>query len=385
VGQRIVTREELHRLVWTRRMGDVADDLKVSANELAVLIETLDVPFPFSGYWARTSPSDAKPPRLRRAKPDTPESVEITTVPASEPKRGPRPPEPAEPVPDIVDASEGRRPTSAPRLVRPHRYIAARLEESRRNEARWRALGVGGRSQREDETTRRRRIIEDLIFKEVERRGHVVKAENGALHDIRFVIDGQTITYGIRERYTQRRQALPKEELNEPSNVALGRTHTQVRLMTGELVFAADSRFIWPKREWRDMAHLPLEQQVAQIVEGLEKLAVDVAARAAERAAEEARYREEQARRDEIRRQQLRNANQWQRFRELAVRSEEAVAVRTFVARLRAEAVTSDRSDELSQWLAWAEQKLAEWDPCTRGINAVMRDVQSRTEHDSGG
>jgi hypothetical protein len=46
VDQRIVTREELHRLVWTRRMGDVADDLKVSTNELAVLIETLDVPFP---------------------------------------------------------------------------------------------------------------------------------------------------------------------------------------------------------------------------------------------------------------------------------------------------------------------------------------------------
>ena len=39
----------------------------------------------------------------------------------------------------------------------------------------------------------------------------------------------RTITYGIRERYTQRRKALPKEELNESSNVALRRTHTQVR------------------------------------------------------------------------------------------------------------------------------------------------------------
>lgn len=110
------------------------------------------------------------------------------------------------------------------------------------------------RSQREDETTLRRRIIEDLVFEELERRSHVVKPENGALHDIRFVIDGQTMTFGIRERYTQRRQALLEEALNDPSNVALGRTHTQVRLMTGEVVFATDASFLWPKREWRDKA-----------------------------------------------------------------------------------------------------------------------------------
>jgi ElaB/YqjD/DUF883 family membrane-anchored ribosome-binding protein len=175
---------------------------------------------------------------------------------------------------------------------------------------------------------------------------------------------------------------LPAEELGDPYNAAQGRTHTQVRLMTGELILAADARFIWPKREWRDRADQPLELQIPDIVDRLERLAADSAAKAAERAAEEARYRGEQARRDELRRQHLREANRWRRLRELAERADEAAKVRDFVAKLQSQAGDPGTRSDFADWLAWARQRLLEWDPCSAGIEAVMRDVRSVTEHD---
>jgi hypothetical protein len=114
MGRRIITREELHRLVWTHRMADVAADLLVSSNELDVLIATLDVPFPFSGYWSRTAAGRAKPPRLRAAKPDTPDSVEITSPPPRRASNAPRP------VANPPSLAEEVGPSEFRRLVRPH-------------------------------------------------------------------------------------------------------------------------------------------------------------------------------------------------------------------------------------------------------------------------
>jgi hypothetical protein len=380
--QRIMTREELHRLVWTRRMGEVADELNVSVNELEALIATLDVPFPFSGYWAQKSAGQAKPPRLRPAKPDTPGSVVMTTPTAYPQPRTPIEQGASEIIEGTAKPAEAGVVPAPPRLIRPHRFIAARLEVARRDAARWRGLGVGVGNQREDQIARRRRIIEDLLFKELERRGHEVTPENASLHQIRFVIEGQTLSYAIRERYRQRRQTLPPEELSEPYNVAQGRTHTHVRLMTGQLILAVDGRFVWPKREWRDSVDRLLEQQVPEIVDGLERLAADASAKADQRAAEDARYREEQARREELHRRQLRDTNQWRRFRELAVRADEAVKVRDFIARLREQAESLDPTTEIGEWLAWTEQRLAEWDPFTSGAEVVMQDVRSTTERD---
>lgn len=41
-------------------------------------------------------------------------------------------------------------------------------------------------------------MIEDLLYKRLEHRGHAVKAENGSLYRIRFVVAGQTLSYTIR-------------------------------------------------------------------------------------------------------------------------------------------------------------------------------------------
>lgn len=43
-----LTREQLHQLVWSRPLVEVAAELGVTNGELDVLLRTLDVPFPYS-------------------------------------------------------------------------------------------------------------------------------------------------------------------------------------------------------------------------------------------------------------------------------------------------------------------------------------------------
>jgi hypothetical protein len=69
-------------------------------------------------------------------------------------------------------------------------------------------------------------------------------------------------------------------------------------------------------------------------------------------------------------------------LRELAERADEAARVRGFIAKLQSQAGDPDPCSDLSKWLGWAQQRLLEWDPCNAGIEAVMRDVRSATEHD---
>lgn len=50
-----ITREELHRLVWSRTLRRVAEELGTSYVELVKACTTMNVPRPPNGYWARLS------------------------------------------------------------------------------------------------------------------------------------------------------------------------------------------------------------------------------------------------------------------------------------------------------------------------------------------
>ena len=56
-----VTRDELHRLVWSTPMIKVAGELGVSGSYLARVCATLGVPRPERGYWAKLAVGRAPP------------------------------------------------------------------------------------------------------------------------------------------------------------------------------------------------------------------------------------------------------------------------------------------------------------------------------------
>ncbi len=126
-----------------------------------------------------------------------------------------------------------------------------------------------------------------------------------------------------------------------------------------------------------------LEDQLGEIVVGLETMAVaETAAKARQAEAERLRW-EEERRRAEVQRQRRQDANQWRRLRELAQRDEEAQRMRRFVETLRVRAADEGgENEEIAAWLAWAEEWIAAWDPLAEGVGAVMGQVKRVTDYD---
>jgi hypothetical protein len=400
MAQRTISREDLHSLVWAEPMSKVAAEIGVSVTELERLCKKLDVPYPFSGFWRGPTEGQATLRRLPEAKPGTPVSVEITTAvqsrrmlekPKLEDAERPGDDEPPASSPPKISSeakifreegdkpSADAEPTPPTRLTNPHRILVARMEEERQRRVQWPAMYSGSANKKEALLTRRRRIVENLLFKALEKRGHTIETENRSAYDVRIVIAGQRISYTIRERYTHAREPLSDDERREPWNVLSGRIDRQVRKMTGQLVFTADGS-VWPKPTWRD-GKRPLEAQISAIVDGLEALAAKGNERETERQLADERYRKEQSRREEIEKRRQREANQWRFIRELAAKAEEAERMRAFIAKMRDQTENAPDNTELIAWLDTIEQKTDRWDPLTGGANAIRLEVAGIT-HD---
>lgn len=383
---RTLTRAELHALVWTSPPREVAQQLGITSAELDHLLELMAVPYPYSGYWSSKTHIPRRLPALPKSPPGAADSVEITPVKPARQAGSSRAarashaePNASESAAATGDAEDLAAPDPVPARPRsPHRIMAARLADEQRRRADWRRLGLGGRNTAETALERRTRLIEDLLYKAVERRGHKVEVEQNSLYRVRFVVSGQPITYAIRERYRQRREPLSREEGLEPWNVSMNRTHKQVRVMTGVLALTLDGG-VWPKPQWEDKADKPLETQIEAIVIGLETVASAATAREEQRRANERRYHEEQQRREAARLRVLEEENRWRKFRELAGQAEEARQVRALLTFLEADLAAQPDQAAANELLAWARARLQSFDPLTRGAEGIVASLQAVT------
>lgn len=385
---RTLTRAELHTLVWSHPPREVAHQLRVTIGELDRLLEVMSVPYPYSGYWSKPGAAPRTVPKLPKRPPSAADAVEITPVLP----RGPKSRLTLREEVGMAGAAEPGAPGGTPeeagstdnasffptRLVKPHRIIAARIAEEQQRRAEWKRMGLGGANETESAIARRMRRLEDLLYKAVERRGHKVEVERGSLYQVRLMVDGRSITYGLRERYRQRREPLSKEEAQESWNISMNRTHKTVRVMTGVLALTLDAG-VWPKPQWEDKADHPLELQVEDIVSGAEAVAREAEEREAQRREEQRRYYEEQQRREASRLEALREENRWRRVRELAGKAEEARQVRALLSALEAELAQQDSTDSAREFLAWAWSRLEAFDPLASGALAIIRGVNSVT------
>lgn len=374
-----LTREDLYSRVWKEPMAKVAARLGLSTVQLERVCETLDVPYPFSGYWTSSATSQRKNRPLRDAKAGTPMSLEMerpTPRRKSTRKAAPGPAAPAvENKGKVVQPSEPSALAVRP-LGKLHPFIEARNADERRSNELW-----GGAyklpTRRVTTVEKRRRVIENLLLKSAEKAGHKAELVNRSFHQIRIVVAGQPISYMLRERYTQKRRLLTPEELKDPENIRSGRKWVQPQIMTGELRLIAEASSAWAKAEWQDKPSLPLEDQMGEIIKGLESLSVKASEALARRREEERKQWEEQALRREAEQETRRDSEQWARLRDLAVRSEEAQRMTSFLADLRGQLSPSDLTPEVEDWFNWAGRWAQDWDPRSAGTLAILADVRA--------
>lgn len=348
----ILTREDLHRRVWARPMPKVARDLGVTTGELERLCKTLDVPFPYSGYWRKGAPLDGRPRTLSRARPGRPGFIELDApepAPAPRPD-GPRPTLTAAAPPAQADAP---LPTPAPEDGAPA-TLAHDVPESLLD--------------------RRWSLIHARLQAALASAGHASRVVDGPQG---VEVKGQILTWWLREGYTRTRRTLTATEARDPWKFAGGRDHVHEERMTGRLILAAQTKAYGRKVEWRDRARRGrLEDRIDEIVAGFETLADEITRWQAERDEAEARWRAREDRRQAEERRAQAEADRWTRLSRLAAQHEETRRVAAFLEQLRAATGPAAGGDpQLRNWFAWAQDAIDAYDPTTWDIAEVMARV----------
>lgn len=208
----VLTRTELHQLVWKMPMMHLAKEYGISGNGLAKICVRLRLPYPARGHWAKVAAGS--PPRtipLPKIGPDTPASVEIKSTEAPSVRRGDK-------LLDALPLPLRRILTSvhvSARLAQPHPIVAKWLEdhERRRSQARRERNQWVRESMDPGELTaddRRRHRIADCLLKSLERCGSAVSTTDRGL--LVADVDGSKVEFDLREKLKQIRRPLTQKE-----------------------------------------------------------------------------------------------------------------------------------------------------------------------------
>jgi hypothetical protein len=379
----LLSRTELHALVWAEPLRHLARRFGISDQILAKLCERFDIPRPRPGHWNKVAAGkEIAMPALPPAKAGIDETIEIT-------------PQSAGGMAMEGDAALAAAPQNgkavrvAERLSDPHPIIAGWLANRREAIARGRLVydiwpNRPVRAAPFTPIERRRLRILDALFKALEAE-KIAIAETDR-HGPVARCGQDEIAFQLRPRLKEARQLLAAEERRWPGS---GRQYRRELVETDVLVFEI-KRWLPGNlpRVWQDGRKGMIEDRVGDIVATL-LAAFPMMAAAREQAEERQRLRETEERcRQMLARELKLDRDRFRCFLEQAGRWREAGLARDFLMALRA--AMPDSSLEIggrpaTEWLEWAQGHVQAHDPLTQDSSAVFRsisDVPERTYRD---
>lgn len=374
-----ISRDELYQRVWNKPMSRLAAEFGISGNGLAKICDRLEVPYPSRGYWARKEAGqEVVQYRLPPRKDGIPDMVTIT------PTLSPRAIEPA--VQEAIQsAREKAGDIAVPEaLRRPHAIIAQWLDDRKERKRRARADRSPFSPAVPDwtESEHRQHRILDAIFRAVEKHGYAVRSERPE----QFFFEYKTEKIECRLREKNRQVKRPKTAEEKRWSSYGDKDWTKVLEPTGNLVFTIEGWFRSEdaiRKEWLETETKRLESFVPEIVANILLAGPSLVKLREEREEQQRRYQEAERQRQIEHAKRKKDRNQWRAFVEQAELHDSAAKVRTLLGVLEASAgdaglTIGDRS--LADWLAWAKEHLAKYDPARRGRESIFDEISKVTD-----
>jgi len=374
----LLSRTELHALVWAEPLRHLAGRFSISDQSLAKLCDRLDIPRPRPGHWNKVAAGkEIAVPALPPAKAGMDEKIEITPHPDGSASSTAHDP--------LAAARHTRKAVRvADRLSDPHSIVAGWLANRREAIARGRLVydiwpNRPVRAAPFTPLERRRLRILDTLFKALEAE-KIVVAETDR-HGPVARCGQDEIAFQLRPRLKEVRQRLTAEE--RPWHGS-GKQYRRELVETDVLVFEI-KRWLPGDlpRVWQDGRKGMIEDRVGDILATL-LAAFPMMAAARQEAEERQRLRETEERCRQVLAQELKlDRDRFRCFLEQAGRWREAELARDFLMALRA--AIPDSSLEIggtpaAEWLEWAQAHVQAHDPLAQGSSAVLRSISDVTE-----
>jgi len=349
-----LSRRELYDLVWAVPIPEAAARLGISRTWLTKICHRAGVPYPTRAYWGLLA-SGKRPARERL--PAARDREDLIILRPRGRARGPG---------ASVEAGEDDFIDLPDRLTRLHPVLTAwRVEiwheQERLRREPWRKQGPPPA-----ELGKRRLRLLDALLKSLERRGHVVESCGAPPGLLCVLVDGRKVEMVLRqdEQAVRRPPAMPASEGDAEAMAAAKpwMFSPPAPVMSLELHVATEPM---QTALWQDQDETALEDRLAEIVAAVSRMVLEPpSASALSPGGDIADLHETTD--DEDRR--------WQALRRIAARWDAVDRVRRMVetAKARAEAAQGGLTPAQADWLAWAEDWIAQAGLQEIGLEELM-------------
>ena len=259
--EKIVSREELFRMVWSKPISHLQNELGVSNVSIAKACRRAKIPVPGSGYWQK--PAESRPPTpLLPMDPDLPAVVTFAST-ACRISGAAAADAQALLEPEIVVSDALRAPHPLLKWMPLQRHP-------------WRAAGTRLNLIASKESMHRANQIMDALMKTTEREGWSWRGEVGEPTVV--TVDGVEMKIMIRER------RVAKNIKNAEGSWA---EYRRILEWTGDIYISIED---WDARgtqkKWQDTSRMRLESMLRRVVVGIREVAVVVKVEREKREAE---------------------------------------------------------------------------------------------------
>lgn len=363
-----LTREELHRLVWSEPTTKVAARYELSDQGLKKICLKHRIPVPGRGYWQKLANGGKVAavalPKLAREEPII---IHVRPKPARAEKESDeeQAPEPAIEVPETLD--------------RPHPITRALRDELKRSRTddygAIHSIGPDGFAVRihPSSTDRALRIV-DAFVKGCTARGFGFAAgKNGARigGQMRVVVNGEEMEFTLEEKMRRETHKLTDEEIARRKRGHFVYSRTYDFVPTGTLTIKIGPAYgSGLQSSWADTRHQRLEGRLADVIVGMRALAQWRKGDRRKTQEREARFQEVVRTRQELRGRVEAEKRAVAELEQDAERWRRAEAIRAYVAAARTAADPKD--EQRPEWLDWALRQADRLDPLSESPPSIL-------------
>lgn len=363
----VVTREELYDLVWDNPLSKLAKQYNLSDNGLRKVCKKLEIPLPKNGYWQKIQYNKKVIKEKLPLNNTVASSItlkfrdnSVTLINGEENQLNQLTNELKAQLKDIAVFPEKR--------AKPNELIVAAkndLKEKKPSSFHDRN-GLLITSQNiiniavSPQNVTRALLFMDVLIKAIQSRGHKIIVDNGT----KIIINNIELKIDLRERLKRNivKGTFWDSTVLEPSNV---------------LSLRLD---IYPVKEWTDTNTTQLEDKIPNIIAKLELQAIEEKQKAIDREIWRIEYERKKKIEADFEAKKNSEIKEFKSLSQKANRWHQAEILRKYIAEVEKKSKENNSlNEEVAQWLEWANNKVAWYDPFIEKEDEIFERINRET------
>lgn len=365
----ILTRQELYNLVWENPLSKLAKKYNLSDNGLRKVCKKLDIPLPKNGYWQKIQYNK----KVSKEKLPVNNSVETSITLKFRDNS------------ETIINGEGNELNHLTKelqtilkdtivfpekLTKPHQLIIDAKNDLKTKEPSYQHNIIGLLNTSSGilnitvapQSVKRALLFMDVFIKALQKRGHKITVKEGT----KIVIDNIEMGIGLRERLKRK--------------IVKGTYYDSTELYPSNVLSL--SLYVYPAKDWTDTNTSKLEDKIPNIIAKLELQAIEEKRKAIERELWHIEYERQRKIEEDFKARKEQEKIKTKKLFSDAEKFDKATIYRNYIAATEQKAIRENNlTEELKDWIKWANEKADWFDPFTNKEDDLLNDNDREEFH----